>query len=48
MGIPGNEKADEKAKFGITCPIYDVRLPAGDYIGSLKNNEPVNNKLKKH
>ena len=57
VGIPGNEKADEKAKSGITCPIYDVKLPVGDYIGSLKNsinskwqdmwnNEPVNNKLK--
>ena len=57
VGIPGNEKADEKAKSGITCPIYDVRLPVGDYIGSLKdnikskwqdmwNNESVNNKLK--
>ena len=53
VGIPGNEKA----KSGITCPIYDVKLPVGDYIGSLKNNikskwqdmwnnEPVNNKLK--
>ena len=36
VGIPGNEKADEKAKCRITCPIYDVRLPVGDYIGSLK------------
>ena len=57
VGISGNEKADEKAKSAITCPINDVRLPVGDYIGVLKNNikskwqdrwnnEPVNNKLK--
>ena len=45
VGIPGNEKADEKAKSGITCPIYDVKLPVGDYIGSLKNNLKLNGKI---
>ena len=37
VGIPGNEKADEKAKTGINSPIFDNKLPVKDYIGSLKS-----------
>ena len=57
VGIPGNELADEKAKSGITSPIFNNKLPVTDYINSLKqnirtkwqymwNNEPDSNKLK--
>ena len=56
VGIPGNEKADEMAKTGINSPMFDDKLPAKDYIGSLKSytkakwqniwNGEQNNKLK--
>ena len=57
VGIPGNEKADEKAKSGITSPIFNYKLPVKDYIPLLKqyirtkwqimwDNEHENNKLK--
>ena len=36
VGIPGNEKADEKAKTGTNSPLFDDKLPVGDYNGSLR------------
>ena len=57
VGICGNEKADLAAKSAQNSPKYDVKLPANDYINTIKlnlktqwqngwNNEPDTNKLK--
>ena len=56
VGIPGNERADERAKSGIMSPIFCNKLPVGDYLNTIKQyiktkwqntwNNEYNNKLK--
>ena len=57
VGINGNEKADAAAKSAIDSPTYITKLPANDYITTVKsvinkkwqnqwNEEPNTNKLK--